>query len=138
MADVRDTVDFNEQDMGLLSFNYDNTIVQDTSHYDMGNGSTQTGMVVAMVSDATVGLGASGDFPLGKLVKVETTKCTVQYRGTMQLPYLVGSVPTIGRGITIDGAGNAQQAAGGARGAVERGIVLSLDTTNHFVKVYFP
>lgn len=140
MADTRDYVDFNEQGLELLSFAYNGTIVRDPSHYNLGNGSAQVGMLVGVVADGTVGLGASGGFPLGRLMRVEDTKCTVAVGGVMQVPYVVlnANNPIVGRGIQLDGAGNAISPAGGVRLATERGIVLSLDATNQICKVYFP
>src|SRR5258705_13439876 len=114
MADVRGAAAYDEMQPVLMTFDYDGTIVLDPSHYSLSQGSAQVGKVVTLVAGGQVGLGASGGYPLGKLIKVESDKCTVQIAGSMGLPYLGGSIPAVGRGVFIDGAGNAQQATGGA------------------------
>lgn len=140
MSDVRDTLLFNEQGAEILTLAYDTSIVRDANRYDGLNGSAQVGDLVALVSDSTVGLGTTGNYPFGKLLKVEITKCSVQVGGVMQVPYVSANAnpPIVGRGIQVDGAGNAISPAGGVRLALERGIVLSLDATNQVCSVYFP
>jgi hypothetical protein len=138
MADVRGAPGYAELDPVVATFTYDGTIVFDASRYDLLNGSAQVGDAVVLVAGGQVGLGATGGRPIGKLIKVERDVCAVQIGGVVGLPYLAGSVPAIGRGITVDGAGNAQQAAGGSRGSVERGEVLYLDTTNLIAYVWMP
>jgi hypothetical protein len=129
MASVRVKPAFRDQGLLLLTFRYDTSIVYDASYYDGTNHSAQYGMLVALVSDSTVGLGSSGNYPIGKLVKIEPNTCTVEVAGTIEVPYASGYAPTVGLGVTVDGAGNALAGAS-PRAATERGIVLALDTTN--------
>ncbi len=138
MADVRDFVAYQEQAVDVLTFDFDASIVPDTNRYDLGLGSVQVGLTVALVSDSTVGLGATGGYPTGKLVKVEGTKCSVQCKGTMLLRYATGTPPIVGRGVQVDGAGNVISPAGGVRLATERGIVVSLGKTTDSTGVAAP
>ncbi len=140
---VRGTPSYNEQGILTLPFEYDSTIVYDPSYYDgsfhaalLNN--NVNGVLVALTVGSTVGLGTSGAYPMGKLVKVEPNSCTVEVGGTMAVPYVSANAnpPLIGRGIQTDGAGNAISPAGGVRLATERGIVLALDTTNQICYVY--
>lgn len=138
MADVRAAAGFDEVEPLVLTFTYDGTIVWNSSRYDLSQGSAQVGKAVSLVGASQVGLGVTTGYVLGKVIKVERDIVTVQVAGVVSLPYLGGSIPTIGRGITLDGAGNAQQAAGGTRAATERGIVLFNDTVNLITYVYLP
>lgn len=139
MGSVRSKTLYNEQGLLTLSFNYDGTIVYTGSFYDGSNHSAQIGKLVVLASDSTVGLGTTGGFPLGKLIKVEPNACTVEVAGTVQVPYISANAnpPLVGRGITTDGAGNALTPAGGVRLATERGIVLSVDAVNQLCYVLF-
>lgn len=116
MADPRAIVGFKEQDPRFLTFKYDSSIVYDPSMYDLVMGhSLQVGKAVTQVSDSTVGLGAAGGVFAGLLVRVESDGfCTVQVGGTMGVPYVVATPPIVGRGVTVDGAGNVTSAGAGA------------------------
>lgn len=138
MADIRDYVDFIEQSVDVLTFGFDSSIVPDLSMYDLGLGSAQVGLAVTVTADSTIGLGTNGEFPIGKVVKVEPTKCSVQTKGTMLLPYATGSAPIVGRGVQVDGAGHVFTPAGGVRLATERGIVLKLNQTTDSTGVAAP
>jgi hypothetical protein len=140
MADVRATASFNEMDPKTATFKYDGTVVYDPSAYNLGNHSAQVGKTVTMASDSTAGLGASGNFPLGKIIAVESDGfMSVQYGGAMALPYNPGggNLPVVGRGVQVDGAGLVISPAGGVRLATERGIVVALDSTNSLCYVIF-
>jgi hypothetical protein len=146
MASVRVAPAFTEQGILLLTFEYDGTIVYDASYYDgayhnsLLNNAAQ-GVLVELVSDSTVGLGTDAHYPIGKLIKVEPNACTVEVAGTIVVPYNASNssvVPLVGRGIQVDGYGYAKTPTGGARLATERGIVLSVDSTNHLAYVLLP
>jgi hypothetical protein len=139
MADVRAIVGFNELDAKNLTVKYDGTIIFDPSAYNLGNHSAQVGKAVTMASDSTAGLGASGNYPLGKVLAVESDGfMSVQYGGGIAFPYNPGggTPPVIGRGVTVDGAGLVIT-TGGARVATERGIVVALDSVNQLAYVIF-
>lgn len=140
MADVRAIVGFNETDAKTITVKYDNSVVYDSSAYDLGNHSAQVGFGVSMVSDSTAGLGSSGNFPLGKIIAVESDGfMSVQVGGGLVFPYTVGggTQPIIGRGVQVDGTGKVISPAGGVRLATERGIVTALDTVNGLAYVLF-
>ncbi len=138
MASVRVAPIFQEQGILTLTLEYDTSIVYDASYYDGTNHSAQVGDLVALVSDSTAGLGSSGNYPLGKLIKVEPNACTVEIGGVVSVPYVSTNAnpPLVGRGIQVDGAGNAITPAGGARLATERGTVLSLNSTTQTCYVF--
>lgn len=125
-----------------VTYTADNsTITYDASNYNLGYHNTLLasnaaaglpGPAVALVSDSTVGLGTSGGWLLGRLESVESDlACTVTQRGIVGFPYTIGggTVPIIGRGVQVDGAGKVISPAGGVRLATERGTVVHLDST---------
>ena len=141
MPSVRKAPLFNEIGAHRDTYYYNNTIVYDPSDIATDSHSAQIGMAVTLVSDSTVGLGASGGLFRGAVIVVESDgSCTVQDGGVVKVPYLVGAPPIIGRGVTVDGAGNVTSASGGATAAesVYGACVLSLDATNLVAYVLLP
>ena len=139
MASSRIGITFEDMYDQTLTFNIDGTTVTaDTNRYNLGNGSAEIGMMVELVSDATIGLGTTAHYPLGKLIKVETDGvCSVVTAGVVGVPYVAlnANPPLVGRGVQIDGAGNVITPSGGTRLATERGQVLHLDSTNQICYV---
>ncbi len=116
----------------------DSSIVYDTSDYDETNHSAQIGMAATFVSGATAGaaeagLGGSEAVFVGIIDRVEGDgTCSLQVKGGMSCAYNTGSAPTVGGSITADGAGKVRAPSA----ATGRGIVASLDTTNHIAYFY--
>lgn len=145
MASVRKAPFYNEVGGKWLTFFYDSSIVYDPSDIATDNHSAQVGMAVGLVSDSTVGLGAAlasaAKILRGVVVAVESDgACTVQTGGVCKCPYLVGTPPIVGRGVTIDGAGNVTSASAGptATETATAAQVLSLDSTNLVAYVLLP
>ncbi len=141
MASVRKNPFYNEVGGKWLTFLYDSSIVYDPSDIATDNHSAQVGMAVAIVSDSTVGLATSGKLFRGTVVAVESDgACTVQVGGVCKVPYLNSAPPIVGRGVTVDGAGNVTSASGGATAAETAfgACVLSLDSVNFLAYVLLP
>lgn len=140
MARIRPVL-WNENDAHYSTFYYDGTIVYDANDIATDNHSGQVGKAVAVVGDSEVGLGAAGGIFRGKVVVVEEDGvCTVQDGGVVEVPYLAATPPIVGRGVTVDGAGNVTSASAGAT-AAETALaaqVLSLDSVNLLAKVMIP
>lgn len=99
------------------------------------------GKAVAVTDKQTAGLGTTGDRLLGKLIKVEGDGYgSVEVSGVLYVPYLTGTVPTVGSAVVVDGAGNVKNDPGqtvnegGAATVIVvskgRGIVIDVDTIN--------
>jgi hypothetical protein len=140
MADPRASTVYTEQHADHLPFKKHSSITYTASNYDGTNHSPDIGKAVTLSGDSQAGLGSSGDYLLGALVRVESDGwVTVQVGGTFGFPYTVGggTAPIVGRGVQVDGAGKVITPAGGNRLATERGTVLSLDATNAIAYVRF-
>lgn len=141
MSSVRAWITFQELHNKVVTFKYDSSIVANTDRYGGSNGSAQIGKAVAKAADSTVGLGSTGNWPLGTVQKVDPDGfCSVVVGGIVAMPYVANNAnpPLLGRGVQVDGSGNAISPAGGARLATERGIVLSLDSSAGLAYVLFP
>lgn len=126
---------------GLLGINAeyiagatDSSIVYDSSDYDETNHSSQVGMAATPVTGASAGAaefglgGAAESYLMGIIDRVEAdSTCSIQYKGGMSCAYDTGHAPAVGGQLTANGSG-AVRAPGAVTG---RGVVLSLDTTNH-------
>ena len=141
MPSVRKAPLYNEIGAHRSTYYYDSSIVYDPSDIATDNHSAQVGMAVALVSDSTVGLATAGKLFRGAVIVVESDgACTVQDGGVVKAPYLVGTPPIIGRGVTVDGLGNVTSASGGTTAAETAygACVLSLDATNLLAYVLLP
>jgi hypothetical protein len=99
--------------------------------YATGTGNTtQYGQSATVDTTLQAKVGAAGDPLLGRIVRSEAdSKVVIQYGGVMNFPYTAGATaPVLGRGVVCDGSGGVRIAGAGLE-YLERGVVLSKDTT---------
>lgn len=99
------------------------------------NHSAQIGLSCALVSDHTIGLGASGNPLLGKIKTVEAdSNCAVQDDGFMTFGYAAndGTAPVVGTGVTVDGVGGVIKATAGL---TIPNVCVSVDTVNKIATI---
>ena len=95
------------------------------------------GCAVALSGNNEIDKGSDEGKLLGRLEVVQDDLATVQIAGVMTLDYNTGeTAPTVGCSVVIDGAGKvykspALTADDPEGGVAARGVVLSVDSTNH-------
>ena len=137
MSDPRNAVDFQGIRYSAETFLIDNSTI--TYSETVANGSAQVGFAVTLSADSTVGLVGSGEFVLGKLIKVESdNKAVVQTRGYCTLPGGTAATLTLGLKIVGDLGGVSTTDEGyiqavSTEDTVSRGIIINNDTTTAVV-----
>ena len=137
MSDPRNAVDFQGIRYSAETFLIDNSTI--TYSETVANGSAQVGFAVTLSADSTVGLVGSGEFVLGKLIKVESDlKAVVQTKGYCTLPGGTSATLTLGLKIVGDLGGVSTTDEGyiqavSTEDTVSRGIIINNDTTTAVV-----
>jgi len=137
MSDPRNAVDFQGIRYSAETFLIDNSTI--TYSETVANGSAQVGFAVTLSADSTVGLVGSGEFVLGKLIKVESDlKAVVQTKGYCTLPGGTAATLTLGLKIVGDLGGVSTTDEGyiqavSTEDTVSRGIIINNDTTTAVV-----
>lgn len=117
-TDPRLATGFDEQDAHFQTFAGDASITPPAFTVPglTNSPSAQQGLAVANVATGTgtplAGLGVVTNPLLGKVKTVDVDgTVTVQDRGYMTLPYVVGTAPVIGGAVDVDGTGKVQASA---------------------------
>lgn len=134
MADPRNTVAFDDIGYEAQTFLIDNSTV--TYSATATGGSAQVGLAVTLSTHKTVALAGSGEFVLGKLIKVESdNKAVVQTGGYCTLPGGTSATLTVGTKIVgdllVSAEGYIQSVS--TEDTVSRGFIVDSSTTTAVV-----